>query len=432
MLDPIVEALYRESLRACPPERTYRLADLRGDILSDPLRRYAADLLQDAAASELAENDPGSLRWVEMDPEVRSAHEAFVARCLDSAVAPQEEWAELLRRAAQRTVDFTVRPRAGLVAAVFEGAEGPLDPASVIERISRFHSGLALRAAVVRGLKKSGVGKLDEAAFRALVNRVHDAMTLDHERAEWQKDISPLREVLSAAGFSESVPTAAAAELLKDLGNTAVADEFSSRHEENVLWSELLDILAGPEADEPETKAAVTDTTAPATTEPDKPLPLWQRFQENLNQPIGVPAARSTPDSEKRSEIKPPDRSPAARPRDGHAAEEEESQKPLWQRFRAVRDPEIHDESISDLEIAILGGAAGRGREAFLSSLFDGDEETYADVLSRLSRTRSWSEASRVIAEDVFKRFQVNIYSDEAVAFTNAVEARFRVKEASG
>lgn len=84
----------------------------------------------------------------------------------------------------------------------------------------------------------------------------------------------------------------------------------------------------------------------------------------------------------------------------------------------------------TDIEKLILGRDAAHIRDSFVSELFGGDIESYMEVLDRLKDTRDWPEASRVIAENVFKRFQVNIYSEEAVAFTNAVEARFRAQEA--
>jgi hypothetical protein len=47
-------------------------------------------------------------------------------------------------------------------------------------------------------------------------------------------------------------------------------------------------------------------------------------------------------------------------------------------------------------------------------------------VLRRLAEADNWNEASQIIASDIFRKHKVNIYSDAAVHFTNAVESRFR------
>ncbi len=42
-----------------------------------------------------------------------------------------------------------------------------------------------------------------------------------------------------------------------------------------------------------------------------------------------------------------------------------------------------------------------------------------------LAEAPDWSSASSIIAERVFKPHRIDIYSDVAVDFTNAVEARY-------
>ncbi|MDX1741598.1 MAG: hypothetical protein R3178_09905, partial [Rhodothermales bacterium] len=179
---------------------------------------------------------------------------------------------------------------------------------------------------------------------------------------------------------------------------------------------------------QPEPEAAPAET--PKKTDP---VPLWQRFQRNLNEPIATQPREES-------------RRPAREGIDSHAAEPvrdvvasssheaievegEESQRPLWQKYRSSSSGAADDIPVSDVEKLILGRNAARIRDSFVTELFAGDTDSYMEVLDQLKHTRNWPEASRVIAENVFKRFQVNIYCEEAVAFTNAVEARFRVQE---
>ena len=65
-------------------------------------------------------------------------------------------------------------------------------------------------------------------------------------------------------------------------------------------------------------------------------------------------------------------------------------------------------------------------RSVYVEKLFQGDEDAYRRALERLRTIETWSEASQIIAKDVFRAHQVNIYSDAAVHFTNAVEAGFK------
>ena len=65
-------------------------------------------------------------------------------------------------------------------------------------------------------------------------------------------------------------------------------------------------------------------------------------------------------------------------------------------------------------------------RAWYLEHLFRGDGQSYRGALVALAATTTWTEATQVIAEDVFRKHEVEIYGDPATSFTDAVEARFR------
>jgi len=81
---------------------------------------------------------------------------------------------------------------------------------------------------------------------------------------------------------------------------------------------------------------------------------------------------------------------------------------------------------IEALEQSVFGKSNPPQRGVFVRQLFDGDLDDYEQVLLRLDTADSWGEASQIIARDVFRAHKINIYSDAAVHFTNAVEQRFR------
>ncbi len=158
---------------------------------------------------------------------------------------------------------------------------------------------------------------------------------------------------------------------------------------------------------------------------------MWQRFaagnDANVNAQFG--GAEAPADAEEATGAEP----------DG---------APLWKRFFGRPDerpsplpltPESKPEpesvaaerparasSLEELERRVLGASTSAQRTRFVKHLFGGDAGKYATVLHALDGIGSWTEASQIIARDVFRPFRINIYGEHAVAFTDAVEARFR------
>lgn len=178
--------------------------------------------------------------------------------------------------------------------------------------------------------------------------------------------------------------------------------------------------------DEPAPSPEPSEVTAgpPTPGSPDESVPLWKQFQKGIQR---APATgervvqqkrqgfHSTPDIERQDDEPAPtnEASPHSLPR--------------WMQYRESNGDEDEDGvSLDVLERSVLGPSGPRNRDLFLDELFDGDKDDYARTLHRLLGAPSWSEASQIIAEDVFRKHQVNIYSDPAVLFTDAVELRYR------
>ena len=81
------------------------------------------------------------------------------------------------------------------------------------------------------------------------------------------------------------------------------------------------------------------------------------------------------------------------------------------------------------IERAVLGENGAANRDLFVNALFARSIDAYERVLRQLHATPGWTEASRIIANDVFRTFQVDIYSDAAISFTDSVEARYLKRE---
>lgn len=168
--------------------------------------------------------------------------------------------------------------------------------------------------------------------------------------------------------------------------------------------------------------APPAEPPTPAAGGDGDPLPLWKQFQKGIQR---APATgervtqrrgfHSTPDIEREEES---------------VAPEEESSPPSVPRWMQYHEPDDEEDddglSLDVLERSVLGPSGPRNRDLFLNELFEGDVEAYAATLQRLLGAPSWAEASKIIAEDVFRKHQVNIYSDPAVLFTDAAELRYR------
>ena len=100
---------------------------------------------------------------------------------------------------------------------------------------------------------------------------------------------------------------------------------------------------------------------------------------------------------------------------------------PLWERFASGgADPATSGATAAPeaTEARVLGASAD-GRAVYVARLFGGDEADYRRVLGELDRCVSWTEASGVIAESVFRRHSVNPWSETAISFVDAAQRRY-------
>lgn len=171
-------------------------------------------------------------------------------------------------------------------------------------------------------------------------------------------------------------------------------------------------------------------------------VPLWRRFQTKLNAPMAMPhpdspalqaARRDAAASGAGSGVGSAGGSgTATRVNTGgaDAATTEKSTRPLWERYRKpTSEVEISTESpadFADLEQFVLGPLDNASRTAFVETLFNGRPAEYRELVRVLAETETWPEATTTIANEVFRRNRVNIYSEIAIRFTNAVERRFK------
>lgn len=167
--------------------------------------------------------------------------------------------------------------------------------------------------------------------------------------------------------------------------------------------------------------------------------PRWAQFRQERNTradqiadasgPDGAERASPTQTGQDRTEEARPERGDAGAgrsPTGGASMPATNSDSGPDRSFPAGVSSSAGPDDLEALEREILGAKNPSHRERYVKELFDGDASAYRQVLRRLRTADTWSEASDIIASDIFRAHKVNIYSDAAVHFTNTVEARFR------
>lgn len=428
--------------------------------------------------------------WFEADDaDVQRTERALFDALRRSARVPAEAWEDTLGGAVDLVARFLTVPARALADAIFEGAPEPLPTATVRARLALFdaYPYLAEVAAAYLGRKQPDTLKPSE--LFTLLDRIDQRFVGEYGREDWIALLAPLFALTQHVPALDGVPASLLTQFFEAKGYDDLADLVADHDAEVLTEAALRDVLTpafpdapSPDAPDPELRPepepaeplerelvlgngepehrepappraadesvgdASVDTptdaaTAEVSNEPseDGARPLWERFAEhtsdgdNVNARFGPPQT-DAPHSETSSDDA--DATPLwkrffARP---EAAQNAEPSAPDFP--DAVTDtaeapepppaPASTGGSLDDLEQRVLGPMPPSQRKRFIKHLFRGDAGKYATVLHTLDAADSWTEASRIIGRDVFRPARVNIYGEHAVAFTDAVEARFR------
>lgn len=385
-----VRLLYRQLQASFPPTRAYSIQELRRLGLPDALVHYLQHQAIARAEAMLPALDD---TWFETEaPDVREAYQQLRNRLRSHVRIPASVWPELLGESLQALTGYLIQPIRTLTAHIFAEADAvPADEA--LRRMHWFQPYAYFREAVALYVEEKQVAHLERERFESLLVRVDRELTADFDAEAWVRLMRPLYEL---AALLPERPVVLPASLLIAFFTEKRQPELVQRLQAEgtaFLTAEALErLLAGRPS---------VPSTAPVAEEAEA-LPLWRRFQL---QQADAGEARSTTEA-------------AALPR--------------WMQFYQQPPAErMPEPPTAELEREVLGETGLRNRELFITHLFNGDRSAYIRVLRLLRDTPTWAEASQLIAREVFRRYQVNIYSEPAVAFTDAVERRYRKNQAS-
>ena len=415
MVSTVVNSLIDRLHEAFPASTSYGPSDFSGNPMPGPV----ADYLKHEMRVRLmrAVPAPGRDSWVDaQNGEVRQARSRYVDVLASHQRIPAREWSNVLERACEETVRVLVRPSSGLTDIVFANGARSVEPEELLARLDYFRSYPYFREVVEAYLEQKEIATIDRERFEGLINRIDRQMTTDYGPAEWMRLLRPLLAVLRAAGHREDLPADVIAAFLEEKGADEALSRLRGSYESDgyvplAVLSDIFRAEAGDGASAATERTEAVSVERPAAER--EAMPLWKQFEQGRPMPADEPVVEPSPS---------PSRGAG---------------EPLWKQFRSGSDPQpsgsksqpirpAADASIEDLERAVLGSRGARNRDLFVRHLFSGSRNEYESTLRKLQHIGSWSEASKVIAQDVFLRHQVNIYSDPAVAFTDAAESRYR------
>lgn len=381
-----VRLLHRQLQASLPPTRAYAIHELRQLGLPDALVHYLHHQAIARAEAMLPRLDE---TWFETKAsDVQQAYQQLCTWLRSRVRIPASVWPELLGTSLQALVSYLVQPIRTLTAHVFAEAD-TMPTEAVLQRMHWFLPYAYFQEAIALYVEEKQTTQLDRTRFEHLLVCVDHELTADFDAKAWMQLLRPLYEL---AALLPERPVTLPASLLIAFFSEKQQPHLVQRFQSEgtaLLTAEALHRLI---ADAPSTLRPVS-----ATPEEEAALPLWRRFQ--LQQAASADVQTAPPS--------------AALPR--------------WMQFYQQLPAEAAPASpIVDLEREVLGEAGLSNRERFITHLFNGDRAAYVRVLRLLRDTPTWSEASQLIAREVFRRYQVNIYSEPAVAFTDAVERRYR------
>ncbi|RMH62660.1 MAG: hypothetical protein D6685_08510 [Bacteroidetes bacterium] len=413
----IAESLFRTLLDAFPASRAYPPAFFEQDPMPPLVVHYLERTLHDRLERDVAHLSTAPEGWFdEQHPDVQDAYRRLKQTLHRHARIPAGVWADTLRDAVRRVTAYLVEPVPTLTAFVFEEGDGPRSVLTILHRLDYFHAYTYLHEAVKAYVEHKGVHELERDRFAGILRHIDRQMTQDYDPDAWVVLLRPLYDLVRGVpGLEAGVPPGLLARFFAEKGQAEMQQRLEARAAERdtpVSTEALRSLLAGP----PAPAAPAAPSVAP---EAGGAVPLWKRFQQQ-----GSSAASSAP--------------PAAPPRVVPGGPPAAPAPPRWQQFqgRPGGDPPSRAAGpvaspagappLEALEATLFGDRGARNRELFVKHLFGGSLAEYERMLRRLQAAPDWKQASQLIAQDVFRKQQVNIYSEPAVAFTDAIEAYFR------
>ena len=445
MKESILNRIEHSILTHLPADQPVDAHQIQQSPLPNGLSHFLLKTLERRAHLEAEQTFLSTGSWFDQShPDFLALVQEASHRLSSMARFPADEWPRAVRQAAETVLDFLVEPASTLSRFAFSGESDSMPAADLRRRTGYFGWYPYMGRAVDAWLARQDLQRVDQVQFEATMVHLDRTLTGDYTPEQWMNLLGPMANLMQFGGiepaglpvgmvirFFEAKNQAATAAAIAQAARKHDADMITMLSLQGVItstWSaSQQQTVSETEADSssaavsmPEEQAPSVEATADTGTEdPDNPLPLWKRFQQRTGESAGSTAAPSAPE-------------PGAQPlwksfeqRSGSEGKKPDNPDP------AVLDPSAEEVGVPSRPALrlenqhVVLGTAVRKRDRFIRDLFDGDEAAFESAMDALVEAPDWSVASALIADLVFRPFRIDIYSDTAVDFTNAVEARY-------
>ena len=428
MPSAVADSLFHRLIDAFPPHRAYGPAAFGREPMPPPVAHFLHHWLRYRLGQETARLQLPRSDWFDYEHEaVQEARQRLVETLIAHGHFPASVWEMSLREATEQVTAYLVRPAATLASFVFQ-EEKKTAPVQVIEwRLGYFKGYGYFHEAMRLYIEQKKVREIDRAHFADLVYKIDRKITKDYEAEAWMRLLAPLFDLTRRAGAGSGVPMRLLETFFKDKNAEPIVHRLHRAQQQQAVEALDEDALRRllEAVDEPAPVAM-----PPAEAPPDQAqgsVPRWKQYQQD-----------------DRGAAPQPQRAPSGltrRPEKPRPAPSSREAQPRWMQFRAGAEPEdpagsapapeapVAPTDLAAVEKAVLGEAGARNRDIFVNNLFAHSIDDYERVLRYLHTAPTWAEASQIIAEEVFRRHHVNIYSDPAILFTDTAEARFLGKD---
>ncbi len=435
MPSAVAETLFHRLIDSFPPRRAYSPAAFEREPMPAPVAHFLKHWLRHRLRHEARSLEIPHSEWFDYEHEaVQNTRRDLVEALIENGHFPAAMWEASLREAVQQVMNYLVHPATTLSAFIFREKKHSVPGEVLVWRLGYFKEYPYFHEATRLYVEQHEGAEVEQARFAKLLGTIDRKITKNYDAEAWLHLLAPLFELVRRAGVGDGVPVRLLMAVFEDKDAEAILGRLA-RHQQHRSVEAL---------DEDDLRRVIesTDEPVPAAAQPPMPpadaeqtqgaVPRWKQFQLQQSsppKPAPKPAKKPQPTrgiSHTPDKAQPPSFAQDARPRWMQYRAEHETTAPAALAAEPAR-PAPTD--IALIERAVLGEAGAGQRDLFVNHLFARSIDAYERVLRQLHATPSWPEASKIIAEDVFRVFKINIYSDPAILFTDTVEAGYLRRE---
>lgn len=428
MRNQVIIEVEQSILASLPEGALYSVEALESSSIPGGVRHFLMSALERRAEMEASKLLASQSEWFDFqNDEFQSVLHQAVLALRKTAHFPPSEWHRAVRQAVETVLNYLITPVPTLCEFAFSEHKDWI-PTIDLQRKSKYFSDYPYVARAVDAfISRKDDQKISRAEFENALSHLDVKMTLAHDASAWIGLLRPLIGLMSSLDLGASgLPVSFATEFFESKLRPEIAasitaaatergaDMITVESLESIIKMSLEQTASEPASSPSSSGTAKSDggKSAPSgeSTDPDGTelensnveIPLWKKFQKKAmkNRPADSSITKT---------------------------------QPLWKTFKTddEKPSQEKEESVTpsnagdpDNGRIVLGSALSR-RNRYVQELFGGSEEAFLAVMTHLAHAADWTSASSIIAEHVFRPYQVDIYSSIAVDFTNAVESRY-------